>query len=148
MVYKDMAYSVSDVCRHVIHYSNEQDNGISNLKLQKVLYFIQAYFLISTSSPCFQEKIEAWDIGPVIPEAYRAYKQFGIGDIPDISYDVDDIISDADKRRMEEVVDRLADYSATDLVSLTQRQSPWMNAYTPYMDNEITLDAIKEYFTI
>ena len=40
-----MSYKVLDVCRHVINYSNEHDYGISNLKLQKVLYFIQAYFL-------------------------------------------------------------------------------------------------------
>ena len=36
-------YNVLDVCRHVINYSNEKDYGISNLKLQKILYFIQAY---------------------------------------------------------------------------------------------------------
>lgn len=41
-----MSYDVLEVCRHVINYSNEQDYGISNLKLQKVLYLIQAYFLI------------------------------------------------------------------------------------------------------
>jgi len=35
-----MSYKVLDVCRHVINYSNEHDYGISNLKLQKVLYFI------------------------------------------------------------------------------------------------------------
>ena len=37
-----MSYKVLDVCRFVINYSNERDYGISNLKLQKVLYFIQA----------------------------------------------------------------------------------------------------------
>lgn len=41
-----MGYDVLEVCRHVINYSNEKEYGISNLKLQKVLYFIQAYFLI------------------------------------------------------------------------------------------------------
>lgn len=46
-----MKYSVLDVCRHVINYSNEHDYEISNLKLQKVLYFIQAYFLIQKKRP-------------------------------------------------------------------------------------------------
>ena len=66
-----MSYKVLDVCRHVINYSNEHDYGISNLKLQKVLYFIQAYFLTKKKdhTPCFDEKIEAWDFGPVVPEA-------------------------------------------------------------------------------
>ena len=53
-----MSYNVLEICRHVINYSNEKDYGISNLKLQKVLYFIQAYFLISTPDRCFNEKIK------------------------------------------------------------------------------------------
>ena len=82
-------YNVLDVCRYVINYSNDKDYGISNLKLQKVLYFIQAYFLISTPEQCFRERIEAWDFGPVVPEAYREYKQFGSSNIPNVSYYVE-----------------------------------------------------------
>ena len=157
-----MVYNVLDVCRHVINYSNDKDYGISNLKLQKVLYFIQAYFLISTRERCFKEKIEAWDFGPVIPEAYREYKQFGSGDIPTISYVIDfndeniwdskvrkykdDTIASVDKIRIEAVVDKFSDYSATDLVSITHRQAPWKKAYQQGKNNEITIDAIKEYF--
>jgi len=157
-----VAYNVLDVCRHVINYSNNKDYGISNLKLQKVLYFIQAYFLISTNKQCFKEKIEAWDFGPVVPEAYREYKQFGSGDIPTISFVVDfdkdniwnskvqqyedDVIASVDKVMIEAVVDKFADYSATDLVSITHRQAPWKNAYQQGRNNEITLEAIKEYF--
>ena len=146
-----MSYDVLEVCRHVINYSNEQDYGISNLKLQKVLYFIQAYFLIdkTKNAPCFDDKIEAWNFGPVVPTAYHEYKQYGSGDIPTIeSYVlfVTDVITDEDKNRINKVVDKFSGYSATDLVALTHRQSPWMNAYAPYRNNEITLDAVKEYF--
>ena len=45
-----MSYKVLDVCKYVIDYSNEKEYGISNLKLQKILYFIQAYFLIKKQS--------------------------------------------------------------------------------------------------
>lgn len=157
-----MIYNVLDVCRHVINYSNKRDYGISNLKLQKILYFIQAYFLISTPNPCFRERIEAWDFGPVVPEAYREYKQFGSGDIPTVTHVIDfdkedswnsiireyedDVICEEDKHRIDRVIDQFSDYSATDLVSLTHRQSPWIDAYVPHMNNEITPDAIKEYF--
>ena len=159
-----MSYNVIDVCRHIINYSNEHDYGVSNLKLQKLLYFIQAYFLTNKkdSSPCFYEKIEAWDFGPVVPDAYHEYKQYGSGDIPSIEsyilFDedniwnservsfVDNIIEDEDKLLIDKVVDKFADYSATDLVSLTHRQSPWIEAYVPHQNNEITIDAIREYF--
>lgn len=155
-------YNVLDVCRHVINYSNDKDYGISNLKLQKILYFIQAYFLISTSEPCFVEPIEAWDLGPVVPEAYHEYKQYGSGDIPYIksyirfdeediwnSSDVkfeDNIISKNDKHLMDSVVDKFADFSATDLVTLTHQQAPWKNAYVRGMNNTIEIEAIREYF--
>lgn len=155
-------YNVLDVCRYVINYSNDKDYGISNLKLQKVLYFVQAYFLISTPEQCFKERIEAWDFGPVVPEAYREYKQFGSSNIPSVSYYVemnyedfwnskvkkfrDEIISDSDKKRVEAVVDRFSDYSATELVEITHHQAPWMDVYVPYRNNEITPQAIKEYF--
>lgn len=159
-----MSYKVLDVCRHVIKYSNDQDYGISNLKLQKILYFIQAYFLISElGEPCFNEKIEAWDFGPVVPVAYREYKQFGSGDIPTpthiIDYNeeniwdsklikyVDDVISDGDMVSINGVIDHFSDYSATDLVALTHNQSPWIDACIHHMNNEITIEAIKEYFS-
>ena len=137
-----MIYNVLEVCRHVINYSNEHDYGISNLKLQKVLYFVQAYFLTERKDhmPCFNEKIEAWDFGPVVPEAYHEYKQYGSGDIPNVEFyfqfdveDVwsvrrvqykDDVIKKEDKILIDRVVDKFSDYSATDLVSLTHRQSP------------------------
>lgn len=159
-----MGYNVLDVCRHVINYSEEKDYGISNLKLQKILYFIQAYFLLEKKdhTPCFNERIEAWDFGPVVPEAYQEYKQFGSCDIPAIdsymvidkddiwnSYRVqyhDDIIKDNDKELIDKVIDKFADYSATDLVTLTHRQAPWKDAYEPHANNEITLDAIRGYF--
>ena len=77
-------YNVLDVSRYVIDYSNRKEYGISNLKLQKVLYFIQAYFLTNekNGTPCFRERIEAWDFGPVVPEAYREYRQYGSCNIP------------------------------------------------------------------
>lgn len=58
----------------------------------------------------------------------------------------DTIIIDKDKVLINKVIDKFADYSATDLVSLTHRQSPWIDAYVPYQNNEITIKVIREYF--
>ncbi len=157
-------YDVLDICRYIINYSNAKNYGISNLKLQKVLYFVQAYFLTNkkNATPCFHEKIEAWDFGPVVPEAYHEYKQYGSGDIPTIesyiSYDKENIwdieriayndknICDEDKALINDVIDKFSDYTATDLVALTHRQDPWRSVYEPYQNNEIAVSAIKEYF--
>ena len=157
-----MKYNVIDVCRHIINYSNEKEYGISNLKLQKLLYFTQAYFLLTKQEACFGEKIEAWDLGPVVPVAYREYKQFGNGNIPTITYVIekdinniwnskvipyyDVLITTEDKRLIDSVVDKFSEYSASDLVGLTHRQKPWIDSYVPNRNNEITIKAIEEYF--
>lgn len=156
------SYNVLDVSRYVIEYSNEKGYGISNLKLQKILYFIQAYFLINKEEPCFLEKIEAWDFGPVVPKAYREYKQYGSSNIPTmksfIDFDdeniwrterrlyEDNMISKEDKLLINAVIDRFAQFSATDLVTLTHNQDPWKDAYEPHKNKEITAKMIKEYF--
>lgn len=157
-------YKVLDVCRYIINYSNEKDYGISNLKLQKLLYFVQAYFLCFSpqKQPCFEEKIEAWDFGPVVPEAYHEYKHYGSGNIPEIiSYfeNTNDSfwkirsrkvnknsISNDDKELIDQVVDKFSESSAIELVELTHDQAPWKNAYVPYKNNEITIESIRGYF--
>lgn len=146
-----MSYDVLDVCHYIIDYSNKKDYGISNLKLQKILYFVQAYFLINEPSRlCFDDKIEAWNFGPVVPRAYRAYKQFAGCDIPSIARikgaNKNTNITDEDKELINAVIDKFADYSATDLVDLTHKQSPWIDAYASRINGEITPEAIKEYF--
>ena len=64
-------YSAIDIARYIIWYCKNHGYTISNLKLQKILYFVQAEFLVSAGAPCFYQDIEAWDFGPVIPEVYH-----------------------------------------------------------------------------
>lgn len=153
-------YDVLDVSRFVINYSNEKGYGVSNLKLQKILYFIQAFFLLNKNEPCFDEDIEAWDFGPVVPKVYREYKRYGSCDIPTIKsyYDSsdfwnserikyrDDIINKYDKELIMDVIDEFSDYSATALVQLTHKQKPWRDAYKPYENRVITNESIRSYF--
>lgn len=151
-------YNVLTIARFIINYCNENDIVISNLKLQKLLYFIQAYFLITFDKTCFRENIEAWDFGPVIPEAYHEFKQYGSGNIPKITrYIVDSsddcyyeeynsTISNNDQKAIEEVIEEFKEYTATDLVKLTHSQDPWKYVYTPCANNIITTKSIKDYF--
>lgn len=157
-----MKYGAIDVSRHIINYSNEKAYGVSNLKLQKLLYFTQAYFLIKMGDICFSDRIEAWDLGPVVPVAYREYKLFGSGNIPTITHVIekdseniwnskvisfaDSTILASDKELIDSVVDKFSEYSASDLVGLTHRQQPWIDAYSPHRNNEITREAIEDYF--
>lgn len=73
-------YDVLDICRYIINCSYKNLDGISNLKLQKILYFVQIQFLREYNKLCFIDNIEAWDFGPVIPKAYKEYSIYG--DLP------------------------------------------------------------------
>ena len=75
-------YRVIDVAQYIIRRCHLQGRSISNLKLQKILYFVQAQYLVTTGNKCFSEDIEAWDFGPVVPVAYHYYKAYGSANIP------------------------------------------------------------------
>jgi len=157
-------YNVLDVSRFIINYCNEKDYILSNLKLQKMLYFIQAYYLSKTEKkePCFKERIEAWSFGPVVPVAYHEYKQFGSTNIPKITTYIeideddfweskvvtyaDNILSDTDKEIIRKLVDNFSKFSTTRLVQITHNQLPWIQAYEQGQNNVISIDAIRSYF--
>ena len=60
---------MSDRLRKIVEYILITEK-MTNLRLQKILYFIQAFSLISTGHPLFKEDILAWQYGPVVKEVY------------------------------------------------------------------------------
>lgn len=145
-------YSALSVAHYIISYCDAHGNGISNLKLQKILYFVQAEFLVSTpgNRPCFKEQIEAWDFGPVVPIVYHLYKLFGSSVIParmnDVLVPYYENISAEDQLRINSIVDDASQYTASQLVQITHNQAPWKNAYRKGFNNIITNVSILNYF--
>ena len=140
-------YSALDVARYIIWYCQEKSYAINNLKLQKVLYFVQAQFLVfgKDNKPCFSEKIEAWQYGPVVSEVYREYKIFGSAHIPcgDMMDDFD--IDEPDKEMINGIVDRCNKYTAVRLVDISHRQAPWKDAHESGK-TVIDIAEIRNYF--
>lgn len=140
-------YRALSVARYIIERCHSQNRSISNLKLQKILYFVQAEFLVSRGQPCFVEQIEAWDFGPVVPEVYQQYKIFGSSNIPVFGrLDNPVVIRNDDQELINEIVDECARYSASALVDITHHQSPWLDAYVPGYNNVISQNSIRDYF--
>lgn len=140
-------YRALDIARYIIERCSSTNKTISNLKLQKILYFVQAEFLVSKNQPCFAEEIQAWDFGPVVPEVYYAYRMFGSANIPCIGKSrVSQMIPPSDKELLNGIIDECAKYSASALVEITHNQTPWIDAYEPNWNNEITRESIKNYF--
>lgn len=139
-------YSVEVVARYIIMRCNKKGDAISNLKLQKILYFVQAEFLVAKGHPCFKEEFEAWYFGPVIPKIYHFYKVYGSATIPYVSAETNFPFSLEDRELIDGIIDQCVQYSALELVKMTHNQAPWKNAYRPHRSKKITNASIKKYF--
>lgn len=140
-------YSVIDVANYIILYCKRHNYSISNLKLQKLLYFVQAQFMVVLGKPAFYQEIEAWDFGPVVPEAYRHFKIWGSSEIPEVvARGAESKIRFQDQEIIDAILDQCASYSASYLVELTHNQKPWKEAYDGTYNRIITNESIREYF--
>jgi uncharacterized phage-associated protein len=144
-------------CQQVADYLLYLDNfklddepvgDISNLKLQKLVYYCQGFSLALHNVPMFQEDIEAWPHGPVVRSLYEANKQYGADVIPcPNSFDAA-IYSLAQKTVIEEVYKVYSQFSPWKLRELTHTEPPWLftsnNGKTFF--TVITHDTLKNYF--
>ena len=71
-----MAYKAIDIAKYIIDKCTTDKHPISNLQLQKILYYVQKSFL-EYDSVAFDDDFEAWQFGPVVPEVYYRYCGFG-----------------------------------------------------------------------
>lgn len=133
-----------EVAEYIIGYANEQNYPISNLKLQKILYFIQAQFLVTLGYPCFKDFIEAWDFGPVVRSVYNQYKRYGSANIYSGDMSLETEMKEIEKDSIQLIIDKCVNFSANQLVEITHNQDPWKNAYKKnvYISN----NAIRDYF--
>jgi uncharacterized phage-associated protein len=117
--------NVKDVAGYFLLKAKEQDCGISNLKLQKLIYYAQAFHLAIFENPLFEEEIEAWTHGPVCPIIYHEYKGFGSNNIniefqPDLS-----VFSTEQLELLDEVNEVFGQFSAWKLRNMTHEDEPW-----------------------
>lgn len=118
-----MAYKAIDVAKYIVSYCNEMNHPISNLKLQKLLYYAWIDFYKETKVYLFEDLICAWQLGPVVPDVYYEFCSYAGIPIPR-SYIVD--ISDNDKLLINATIDKYSSYTASELVDKTHKKGkPW-----------------------
>lgn len=142
-----MTLKVSDVAKYFLAKSDEEaGDAITNLKLQKLVYYAQGFSLVLLNRPLFNEPIEAWTHGPVVSSLYDEYKKYGSNTIP-IPTDVDfSTYSKEEKELMDEVYDVYGQYSAWRLREMTHEEPPWKDAYADSPGSVIPHDSMKRFF--
>jgi uncharacterized phage-associated protein len=136
--------SVHDVASYIL----EQRGPTTAMKLEKLVYYCQAWSLVWDEKPMFSARIEAWVNGPVIPVLYRQHRgQFRITKWPGDSGN----LSKQQKETIDAVIDFYGPKSAQWLSDLTHREKPWKDARAGLDDgergdNEITPASLEEYY--
>ncbi len=123
-------YTAQDIANYFL-YKAQKDHQelLSNLKLQKLVYYAQGLHLAMYGKPIFKEEIRAWNYGPVVPELYAKYKRCGASGIaPDKTFDPNSIDSKT-RGFLDEVYSAFGQFSAVGLMNLTHDDKCWKDAF-------------------
>ena len=143
----DAIYNYDLISKYVIAYCNKNEKTITNLVLQKTLYYIQGYFLRIFDFPAFNSSINKWPYGPVVPDAYYEYYTNGAKPIyVDEEYREKYINAIKEKshiKLLNSIINACLTLSIGDLIEKTHQEQPWSISK---MRHEITIDLIIKFF--
>jgi len=163
---KEGKYSALDIATWFIYKTNAERKeaqaindeyeiyeGLTHLKLQKLLYYAQGVTLSMLGTPLFDDAIEAWTHGPVIKKVFKILGHKGREEIvleeapSDVSI-IRTIESDGQIRDILNIVyDNFAIYTAWQLRNMTHKNgTPWYITYVPGKNKTIPNSLIKSYF--
>ena len=74
-------YKAMDIAQYIITKCTRDGSPVSNLQLQKILYWVQGEYLAISGRPLFQEDFFSWQIGPVMPNVYYRFCGYGASKI-------------------------------------------------------------------
>jgi uncharacterized phage-associated protein len=115
-----------EIADYLIWLAHEHGSFISNLKLQKLLYYAQAWHLAVFNRPLFADQLEAWVHGPVVPSIYRRYKSYGFRNI-DEPVEAP-ALPEGTVRFLRELAEGYLGIDAYALELMTHKEDPWLKA--------------------
>ena len=143
-----MAYKALDIAKKLIFKAqNDEPNGgerLTNLKLQKLLYYQQGFHLAFFGTPLFAEDVEAWMYGPVVPAVYDEYSAYGSSALPEVKEPVS--LSEDEEELFNEVYDAYREFSAIGLMNRTHSERPWLDAVPHDRGTVISQESMRSYF--
>lgn len=140
-------YTAMDVAKHIIYLCASTGRPVSNLKLQKMLYFVQGEYMKSKNGlPLFADDFEAWPYGPVVHEVYDNYKLYGSSDIYE-GIDQDKVKDTGVCDIIDPVISRTRGMTAGELVNQThQPNGAWAQMYNGLFNQVIPKKLIYQEF--
>lgn len=144
--------SVFDVADYFLKRVDRDSGGsVTHLKLQKLVYYAQAWHLVFTGAPLFPERLEAWVHGPVCPDLYEKYSGSGYQNL-DEPKEISHEFAQVELETLDSVWDCYGDFDGKYLEELTHQELPWQEArrgYAPgaHCTEEILLATMGDFYT-
>jgi len=163
-----MRFDPKAIANYFFELATKEGKQIEPLKMQKLVYFAHGWYLAFTGMPLLNEYVEAWQYGPVIPDLYHAFKQYGSGPITSPAYSmradgstirfivprIYDVADEEGLSFVKQLLDRVWEvyksYTGIQLSSMThQPDTPWYatrEATNGMKNADIPNERIREYF--
>ena len=137
-------YSAINIAKYIINKCIELNRPISNLQLQKILYYVQGeYIKLNNGKILFDDDIMAWKYGPVVPTVYYEFNQYSSSDID--TEQENEVIENHVKNIIDPVIINKSMLSAWKLVEDTHNELPWKTSYQIGQDI-IEISTMKDFF--
>lgn len=107
-------------------YILQKQGELTAMKLQKLVYYSQAWSLVWDEEPLFPEEIQAWTNGPVVPELYKAHR--GLFRVREWPQGKPGCLTKGQRKTVDAVLDYYGDKTSQWLSDLTHREAPWLEA--------------------
>lgn len=128
---------------YLLWLADQDKDLVSNMKLQKLLYYAQGYALVRLGRALFDAPIEAWDHGPVVPPVYKCYKQHGDEALPAPAQIQLGRYRSEEREIMDEIYRLYGPFTASTLRNMTHREALWEKVKEGHVIPEARL---KEHF--
>lgn len=137
---------VNDVAKYFLFLDSmeEDSDGITNMKLQKLAYYAQGFFLAVYSKPLFLDQIQAWAHGPVVGNLYHAYKCYDRQRLPYVGDYLKGSLDKKEVAHLNEIYRVFGQYSASQLRRMTHAEPPWVRH--EMSADVISEDELRDYF--
>ena len=143
--------TASNIAKYIIYVFQDVGDWITNMKVQKLLYYVQGWHLANHQACAFDEELEAWVHGPVVPQVYQEYKDYRwrpiTHEIPKPPLDKAII------GHIDIVLDSYGGENAYSLEARTHNEYPWVKARgnldrAAECHNIISKSSMQKYFTM
>ncbi|MEX1014742.1 MAG: type II toxin-antitoxin system antitoxin SocA domain-containing protein [Candidatus Paceibacterota bacterium] len=131
------------VAEYFVKKNEEDQKGLDPKKIQKLVYYAQAWNLVVNGEKLYSDRIKAWIHGPAIPRVWHAFKEFNFyASHPEFLEKDFSVFTDEEKRVLEAVWEIYGKYDGNYLEALTHEELPWQEARRDVSPSEASSNTI------